>query len=475
MHPSAYRPISRRARLISEQVALPAALVGLAVVLFAAAMTTNLNYDEEQYVAGAYFARGLSLYRDFISFQPPPYTWILAALFDALGGWYLLAARVVTFVFAFGTCVLLFSLLISFRTGRVGAFALLLGFLTSPFTVGPLVLTRNDIMPLFFFLLGLRLWLGPDGEISRSAARIMLSGFFMALAVATKYSYVFAPPVVGAALLYDEYVRGEAKWPFSAPRTRWFLAGATLGVLPLIYSLAVHQERFVFSTLLFHLTAVHDWYRSQGLGELLTLQHKVKSLPRQIIRHGNATIFFIFAFSAIALTFTFRRSWALWRTYRSDPRAITLLVLFFSALGFATLVGPHAMYFAPVTALGMLLTGPIYAAARPSIPRWLTATLLIISLAPAAPAFMRYGRLLLRSADLGQWTGIQTHRSAIRIAQILAQHAVSGHVATLFPIVVMDVNPGASRIRCGTVLLSQRGHLFRSTGRTTARGRAGHA
>ena len=78
---------------LATRLALTAAFVALAVVLFAAAMTTRLNYDEEQYVAGAYFARGLSVYRDFISFQPPLYTWILGVVFDALDGWYLLAAR----------------------------------------------------------------------------------------------------------------------------------------------------------------------------------------------------------------------------------------------------------------------------------------------------------------------------------------------------------------------------------------------
>ena len=127
------------AQHLAEKVALTAAFVGLGVVLFAAAMTEHLDYDEEQYVAGAYFARGLSVYRDFVSFQPPPYTWIMAAVFDVVGDWYLLTARAVTWVFAFGACALLYSLLASCGTGRVGALALVLGFATSPFTQGPLV------------------------------------------------------------------------------------------------------------------------------------------------------------------------------------------------------------------------------------------------------------------------------------------------------------------------------------------------
>ena len=204
------------------------------------------------------------------------------------------------------------------------------------------------------------------------------------------------------------------------------------------YYLAVHQDRFVFLTLQFHLTAGYDWYRAQGIGDLLTLERKVRSLPGQMIRHGNATILCIFAFSAIVLAR--RRFWEHRRPRHWDARTIALAGLFGGALTFATLVGPFAMYFAPVAALGTLLAGRAYAAARPGLPLWLAAALLIVSLAPAVPAFQSYGRLLVRSTDLDHWTGIQTHRSAVWIAQILAQHGVAGHVATLFPIVVMDVN-----------------------------------
>jgi hypothetical protein len=422
----------------AEKLALAAAFVGLGVVLFAAAMTGPLDYDEEQYVAGAYFARGLSVYRDFVSFQPPPYTWILSAAFDVVGDWYLLTARAVTWVFAFGACALLYSLLASCGTGRVVAFALVLGFVTSPFTQGPLVETRNDIMPLFFFLAALRLCLNPDGGFSRSVPRVMLGGFFAAVAGSMKYTYLFAAPIVAAALLYDEHVRREANRAFTAPRTGSFLVGAVLGVLPLVYSLMTHQDRFIFETLQFHLTVVFDWYDAQGYGELLTLEHKIKSLPRKMISRGNASVLIIATLSALAVAL--RRSRDPRRIFRWEPRVIALVGLFCGALVLAILAGPHAMYFAPVAALGALLAGRVYAAARPGIPPWLTAMLLIISVLPAAPAYQRYGGWLVRSADLGQWTGIQTHRSAVRIAQMLAQRGVSGHVATLFPIVVMDAN-----------------------------------
>ncbi len=428
------------ARRRAERLAPAAAFVGLGVVLFAAAMTGPLDYDEELYVAGAYFARSLSVYRDFVSVQPPTYTWVLSAVFDLVGNWYLLTARLVTWVFGLGACALLYSLLASWGTGRVAAFALVLAFVTSPFTQGPLVETRNDIMPLFLFLAALRLCLDANGEFSRTVPRLVLGGFFAALAGTTKYNYLFAAPILAAALLYDEHVHRGANRAFSAPRTGSFLAGAALGALPLVYSLVIHQDRFVFETLQFHLTAVSDWYRAQGYGELLTLEHKLKSLPGRMILRGNASMLIIGTLSALALAL--RRSRDSRRIFRCGPRAIALILLFCGALGLATLSGPapHAVYFAPVAALGALLVGHVYAAARPGIPQWLTSMVLIISLLPAAPAYQRYGGWLVRSTDLDQWTGIQTHRSAVRIAQMLAQRGLSGHVATLFPVVVMDAN-----------------------------------
>ena len=121
-----------------------------------------------------------------------------------------------------------------------------------------------------------------------------------------------------------------------------------------------------------------------------------------------------------------------WRIFRFKPQASALVGLICGALIFAILAGPHAMYFAPVAALGALLAGRVYAAARPGIPPWLAAILLTVSVLPATPAYQRYGGWLARSADLGEWTGVQTHQSAGRIAQMLVQHGVSGHVATCF-------------------------------------------
>ena len=431
--------VAWRHALVSQQSAVIAAFVALAIALFAAAMSSQMNYDEEQYVAGAYFARDLALYRDFIAFQPPPYTWITAAIFDVFDGWYVLVARVVTFILAFGACVLLFSLLRSVGTGSVAAFVLVLAFATSPFMRGPLVETRNDIMPLFFFLVGLRLYVGSEGGISEGKHRLLWSGFFFSLAAATKYSYLFAAPTSVVALLYDEYVRREGKLAFTGPRVLWLILGCSIGVLPLVYALAVYQDRFVFMTLQFHMTTVFDTYRSYGLAEMLTLEFKLKALARQLARLGNASIALVFAASVMALLFG--KSSLSWRTRLAEPITIAFIGLALGALIVAIKVGPFSMYYAPVAALGALLAGRVYAWARSSVPPIVLAAILIIGLLPAVPEFRRYGDFVARGTDPENWTGVQTHRSAVRVSGILAEHSVSGHVATLFPSVVLDANP----------------------------------
>ena len=98
------------------------------------------------------------------------------------------------------------------------------------------------------------------------------------------------------------------------------------------------------------------------------------------------------------------------------------------------------MYYAPVAALGALLAGRVCAGAQCGVPRAVFAALLITSLLPAIPAFARYHWLFKQSINPEHWVGVQAHRSAMHISRILAQHGVSGHVATLFPTVVLDAN-----------------------------------
>jgi hypothetical protein len=417
----------------------------LAIVLFAGAMTSGIGYDEEQYVAAAYFARHLHLYRDFISFQPPPYTWLLAAAFDVVNGWYLLTARVITSILALGSCALLFSLLRSLGTSRVAAFALVATFVASPYSHVPFVMARNDVMPLFLLLASLRLFIAAEGDVSSDPFRLGFSGFLAGLALSTKYSYLFVAPILFATLIVQA-LRGRhpnSSWRQSLPA---FACGAVVGVAPLIYALAAIGNQFVFLTLTFHTTAIVQWYESQGLGRLLTLDYKLKELARTALRDGNVVLLTIFAVSMATVLVKSGRS--LVRSWPS-PTTLTLLALFGGSLAIALVIGPHPMYYFPAVAMGTLLAGRAYAVARTTMPGAIVGVLIIVGLIQLRFALTDYTSTVLTSANIGAWAGVQVHRTAQRLASMLEDEGISGHVATLFPIVVLDENPVRANLAAG--------------------------
>jgi hypothetical protein len=118
-------------------VAGPLGLAAFAVLMAANTMAVPSNQDEQQYVTGAYFARELSLYADFLHLQGPNYPLVLSAVYGLLGSdqFFYLTARVVNFAFAFGAAALVY--IIALREARSVTLALsaLLLFAGSQITV----------------------------------------------------------------------------------------------------------------------------------------------------------------------------------------------------------------------------------------------------------------------------------------------------------------------------------------------------
>jgi 4-amino-4-deoxy-L-arabinose transferase-like glycosyltransferase len=403
----------------------------LGIVLFASAMVAPLPYDEEQYIAGSYFAMTLSPYRDFISLQPPLFTWLHAALFALSDGWYVLTARIAAAVLGITVCVLLYSLLRSLGADRFASFVLVLAFVTSPFLRDALGHARNDLLPLCLLLAGWRLMLAGDGTLTPSAARLAATGLAFSLATTAKYSYVFAAPIALAALVWLHWPRR----PWRDRAVLGYVACAALGVLPLGVELAWHGERFVWETVRYHMEAMVGYYQEQGQGELLDLAGKLDLLVLRLGRYGSAALAAVIV-GAMAIVASRHRERALAR----EPVLLTLVAMLIAATLLALRVGPHAMYFVPSAALATLIAARLYAEASDAIARRTMVAFLVLCLLPAAPVFLRYGAHLKRALDPARWVGMEAHASAQRVAQLMAEHGATGHVATVWPTLVLDAH-----------------------------------
>src|SRR5437588_12742468 len=81
---------------------------GVLFVLFQASMHKQLNHDENMYItSGVLFYKGQLPYVDYPYFQMPVLSLVYAGVLW-LAGFKLLAARAVSTVWAFGSCVALF-------------------------------------------------------------------------------------------------------------------------------------------------------------------------------------------------------------------------------------------------------------------------------------------------------------------------------------------------------------------------------
>ena len=409
-----------------------AAWVVLALIaLFAAAMTRSVTYDEDQYIAAGAMARHLLPYRDFLYLQAPLYPLVLAPLFTLADGWFLLTGRLLTFVLAVVSGVLLWRILRRLGAAVPLTLVLMTACLLSPFLAAPLANSRNDALPLTLMLAGLALHLR---AVDRSFWGQALAALLFGLAAEAKVSYVFAPAILGLHALF-------------APRRRLLpvLLGTALAAAPAAWFYALAPEAFRFALLDFHLIAPADWYGRQGLGALLGPGAKLEALLEWSLLGGNLTLLVLCAVLSVVVTAR-RRKWK-----RPGP---LLLGMTAAAACLAFLPSPSwAMYYAAVAPLLACcvahldrITAHLADPARKRI-MYLVATL------PCIPPLVLLAAEVPGALDPAQWVGLQAHRTALQLAERIRAARppgeVAGDVATLFPILVLDANPVRAEFATG--------------------------
>jgi Glycosyltransferase family 87 len=407
----------------SVRLALVAWQALFVVLLLARALTAPIDYDEDQYVAAGVLAQQFRVYRDFIYLQPPADPWLLAAVFRLIGGYYFLLARLLTFVLAASAFGLTIGLLRRCGAGRLLATLLATIALLSPFLDRPIATTRNDILPLALFLGALLCYLRIP---ARGWHWPMAAGLLAGLAVEAKISYVFAPV---AFLLH-------AAWPGigGARRAIALSAGIAIAALPGLYYLLQSPENFLFDLLEFHRTAPLTWYQRQDEAAILGPFYRLLVLLFLLCRYANASLLLLIV-GGILL-----------RRHAGASAAAAPIGLLILLLGLAAFVGfqpspSWPMYYAPLAPLLAALAATYLASLPPS--RQLLAPAPILA---AIAAVLALPALVQRLADLpvlarpAAWPGLIVHREAAAIHDAVAGAGLTGDVATLFPLRVLDAN-----------------------------------
>jgi hypothetical protein len=402
------------------KMAIGAWQILFALMLFTRALTGEIDYDEDQYVAAGVMARHLMLYRDFIYLQSPAYALLLAGLFTLTGGYYLLAARALSGVLAIAIFGLTIRLVRRYGAGSVLATMLASIALLSPFLDRSIATSRNDLLPLALFLGGLLLYLDTAARPHQWA---VLAGFCIGLAVEAKISYVFMPLVL---LLH-------AAWPGTGRRRQLIplAAGLTLAALPGLYYLALAPENFLYDLLEFHMTAPPVWYRRQGVTELLGPGNRLATLIILLSWGANLSLVMLTA----GLAVLGRR--------RAAVGSIGLLGLLIGATllaGFQPDVS-YPMYYAALAPLLAGLAAALYARIGAGPVPVAVPLLLTLAALPALPTLWQ------RLADLAEltrpaaWPGLEVHRQAVALHDMIGAAGLEGEVATLFATHALDADP----------------------------------
>ena len=428
MAPGAVTP-QRRVGVLAVLVGL--AMVGI-VMLFAAAMTRPVTYDEDQYIAAGVMARTLLPYRDFVYLQPPLYPFVLAGLFKVTGGWFVLTGRVFTFALSVVSGAVLWGLLRRLGAGVLLGSVLMAACLASPFLLSPLANTRNDALPLTLMLAGLLVHLR---SVDRSWWGQVAAALLFGLAVEAKLTYLFGPVALGVHALFDRR------------RVAPYVVGSVVAAGPAVACFIVAPEGFRFGLLSFHLAAPADWYARNGLSEALQPIPQFEAVLDWLTLGGNLTLT-VLAVVLSLLTIARKRKW-------KRPGRL-LLGLTLGAFGLALVPSPSwPMYFAPVAPLLACCIAHLdRITTHLATPERKTILAVVAGLA-SVPILLANGPEIVGLWKPGGWVGVAAHRTALEIHAAVPE----GDVATLFPLEVLDANVVRPAFSTGPFVFRS-GHLY---------------
>lgn len=258
-----------------QERALAAAQIAAFILILAGLVALALyapdNHDEAQYAATAVLSRDGLPFRDFLSLQPPVHALLYAPLAAWFSGDTFLVMRLATALTAGLLLIAVYGaqrrLGVSALSATIASIALA-GCAAFQFA-GSVV--RNDMLAALFMAAGIAATI-PRRSSADASRRWAVAGLLLGLAAATKLSYV---PALVAPLFVLR--RDAAAW-------RPYLAGAALGLAPLLALAAVAPAQAWYGLIEFGVHAPFHWYTANGLDDRVGLASKFAGTAQSLAR-----------------------------------------------------------------------------------------------------------------------------------------------------------------------------------------------
>lgn len=428
---------------------LPGLLVaGLVILTFALnisrAVRADYSHDEDQFIASARLLldEGLFPYRDYPYFHTPYLVFVYAGLFAITGSYNLLAARLLSAVCASAAVLLLFWLVLDLYRGHPGkirytvAASILLLYLPNPLLSATAGFSWNHNLAVLLMIGSLCVVL--ISMQKRTPGLWWLGGgVLLGLAVGVRLTSLTLLPAFLLALFW---------LPRDFPRSRCFrlglsfLAGFTLGLLPLAWFMVIAPRQLIFGNLGY--AGLNSAYRLNipvafdGLTPIygaMTLGEKLGYLWKDVIAQpANLIVLISLIFFGLSVL-----SLQLGRKQGHAFRNILLLsTVPFTAIG-SFLPSPswYQYFYAPLPfALLTVALGFSYLVqSLGQSSKWFTLLLIQLVLLTNLIMFQEYRRMsFLLHVDL--WKPMVIHQVGLELREILGPDAMVFTLAPLYPL-----------------------------------------
>lgn len=410
-------------------------------LLFSRAMTTTLNHDEYQFVAGGELLaeRGLLPYRDY-PFLHMPYMAFANALVSRLTEIDFLAARLLTAACGLASAGLLFHFVFRLLEGKgklvQSALACISVFL---FVLNQAYIDANGralnhALPNLLSLLALEAFY-QGLKSKRTGLFFFFCGLMVGLAAGTRLTYALLIPAFACVIFMIPFFSSREEkftpWQVGLRNLLFFLSGVFVALLPVLILAVTAPSQFLFGNFVY--IRLNTGYRKVlEYGEAMSLLSKLAYFLKNVLSEPASFLLY-----SLALAFGIGVTLKLVKT--RDPRLIPgVLVTLLSLCMVISAFGPTPTwpqyFFAPLPFLIIGAMGLLALAFQRS-PRlgWsLAGLIMLLTFANSSSAQIYTDLNQLKAPQ--NWVPIQIHT----FAQAIRQDLPEGKVLTLAPLFPLE-------------------------------------